>query len=130
MERCAGGRGRAAGLSRRWRAGALEPLADLAAEVRDAGPEIVRLKGATEYAIALCVRRICEAVLKDERAVLSVSTLLSGQYGIDDVYLGTPCVVGRGGVERVIELDLAPDELEGIGASAATLQEARRSLAR
>jgi len=70
-------------------------------QVRRAAPEIVEHKGHTSFAIASCVARICEAILRDERTVLPVSTMLTGQYGIEGVYLSLPCVVGRGGVERV-----------------------------
>ena len=90
--------------------------------VRRAAPEIVARKGNTSYAIGLCVRRICEAILRDERAVLPVSTLLRGEYGIDGVYLGTPCVVGRNGVEKVIELELNKSEKAGLLRSAKILR--------
>ena len=76
----------------------------------------------------LCVQRVCEAVLRNERAVLAVSTLLQGEYGIEDAYLGTPCVVGENGVERVIELDLDAGEREGMQASANLLKGMRRDL--
>jgi L-lactate dehydrogenase len=97
-------------------------------EVRRAAPEVVKRKGHTSYAIGMCVQRICEAVLRNERAALSVSTLLQGEYGVSDVYLSTPCIIGKNGVERVIALDLDPGELEGLRASARTLQEAFASL--
>jgi len=66
--------------------------------------------------------RICEAVLRDEHSVLPVSTLTTGQYGIEGVYLSLPCVIGRGGVERVIELPLDEAERAGLRASAETLR--------
>jgi len=94
--------------------------------VRRAGPEVVKRKGHTAYAIGLCVQRICEAVLRNERAVLAVSALLQGEYGIEGVYLGTPCVVGKNGVERVIELELDAGEREGMQASANLLKDMRR----
>ncbi len=102
---------------------------ELLKQVREAAPEIVRRKGATEYAIGLCVKRICEAVLRNELAALAVSTLLTGEYGVEDVYLGTPCIVGKNGVERVIELELDDAEREGVQASAALLVKARAELA-
>jgi len=74
------------------------------------------------------VQRICEAVLRNEHAVLAISTLLQGEYGIEGVYLGMPCVVGKNGVERVIELDLDAGEREGMQASAKLLREMRQSL--
>ena len=73
----------------------------LLTRVRTAAPQIIKHKGYTSYAIASCVTRICEAILRDERTVLPVSTLLRGQYGIEGVYLSLPCVVGRGGVDEL-----------------------------
>lgn len=96
--------------------------------VRDAAPEIIQHKGYTSFAIASCVTRICEAILRDERTILPVSTMTSGQYGISGVYLSLPCVVGRGGVERVIELPLDTAEREGLLASAALLTRTLDSL--
>lgn len=102
------------------------PMAEYASvldQVRQAGPEIVKRKGYTAYAIGLCVQRICEAILRDEHSVLAVSARLNGEYGIDDLYLGTPCVVGKSGIERVIELDLNANERAGLHASATALRE-------
>ena len=90
--------------------------------VRRAAPDIIERKGYTSYAIASCVARICEAVLRDEHSVLPVSTLLKGQYGIEGVYLSLPCVVGRRGVERVIEMPLDDSERAGLLASADLLR--------
>ena len=95
---------------------------ELLRRVRRAAPDIIERKGYTSYAIASCVARICEAVLRDEHSVLPVSTLLTGQYGISDVYLSLPCVVGRAGVERVIEIPLDEREREGLRASAELLR--------
>ena len=95
---------------------------ELLARVRRAAPDIIERKGYTSYAIASCVARICEAVLRDERSVLPVSTRLTGQYGIDGVYLSLPCVVGRDGVERVIEIPLDESERDGLRASADVLR--------
>lgn len=90
--------------------------------VRRAAPEVVRRKGHTEYAIGLCVQRICEAVLRNEHAVIAVSTVLDGEYGLTDVCLGTPCVVGKNGIERIIELDLDEEECKALHRSAETLR--------
>lgn len=102
---------------------------ELLRRIRRAAPEVVKRKGHTSYAVGLCVLRICEAVLRDERAVLAVSALLGGEYGVEGVYLGTPCVVGRDGVERVVELELDAGELEGMQASARVLKGMREALA-
>jgi len=106
----------------------LPDYGDILDRVRRAAPEVVKRKGHTAYAIGLCVQRICEAVLRNERAVLAVSALLQGEYGIEGVYLGTPCVVGKNGVERVIELDLDAGERKGMQASASLLKSMRRDL--
>ncbi len=125
VERRPGRRRQARTLPRRAGAPGLRRLLD---RVRRAGPEVVRRKGHTAYAIGLCVQRICEAVLRNERAVLAVSALLQGEYGIEGVYLGTPCVAGKNGVERVIELDLDAGEREGMQASANLLRGMRQDI--
>ena len=96
--------------------------------VRYAGPVVATLKGNTCFAIAACVTRICEAILRDERAVLVVSTLMTGQYGLHDVSLSTPCIVGCGGVESVLELHLNAAEQKALEASAAILKRAYTQL--
>jgi L-lactate dehydrogenase len=95
---------------------------ELLIAVRYAGPVVAVLKGNTCFAIAACVTRICEAILRDERSVLVVSTLMTGQYGLRDVALSTPCIVGCRGVESVIELNLNGAEQTALEASAAVLQ--------
>jgi L-lactate dehydrogenase len=99
-------------------------------EVRRAAPEIIRHKGYTSVAIASCVARICEGVLRDEHTVLPVSTMTGGEHGVSGVYLSLPCVVGRGGVERVIELPLDEGERAGLQASAEILRATTLSLIR
>lgn len=102
----------------------LPPAAEMLEMIRRAAPEIIKRKGNTSYAIGMCVRRICEAILRDERMALPVSTLLRGQYGVKGVYLGTPCIVGKNGVERVIELELDKKEKAGLLKSADVLRQA------
>ncbi len=97
-------------------------------QVRTAAPEIVKYKGYTSSAIASCVTRICEAIVRDENTVLPVSTLTTGQYGIEGVYLSLPCVVGRRGVEKVIEIPLDDDERKGLFASAEILRKTYTSI--
>ncbi|HJU54295.1 MAG TPA: L-lactate dehydrogenase [Pyrinomonadaceae bacterium] len=100
----------------------------LLARVRRAAPDIIERKGYTSHAIASCVVRICEAVLGDERTVLPVSTMMRGQYGIEDIYLSLPCVVGRDGVLGVVELPLSDEERAGLRASAEILRHSYDSL--
>jgi L-lactate dehydrogenase len=83
---------------------------DIFRNTRDAAYQIIEAKGATYYAIALALDRICTAILKDEGAVLNVSTLLNGYGGISDVYLGIPCVVDRSGVREAMRLDMTEEE--------------------
>lgn len=80
-------------------------------------------KHCTEYAVANAAARIVRAVFFDEHAVLAVSSLLTGQYGEADVFASLPCVVGRAGVERVLEPELSEDELAGFRASCAHIRE-------
>ena len=90
--------------------------------VQQAAYEIIRLKGATYFAIALGATRMSEAILRDQHSVMTASTLLQGQYGLRDVCLSLPVVLGRGGVQRVLEVELAPSELDALKKSADVLR--------
>ena len=83
-------------------------------EVRDSAYEIIRRKGATYYGIAMAVARIAECIVRDERAMLPVSVLLQGQYGLDGLCLSIPAIVGRNGVESVLEIPLDPGERQAL----------------
>ena len=89
---------------------------------RRAGYDVFRHKGYTDYAIASCASMIVEAVIRDTRQVLPVSTRVDGQYGIRDVCLSLPCIVGRGGVSRVLTPDLDASEVEALRQSAAVVR--------
>ncbi|WP_038037528.1 malate dehydrogenase [Thermorudis peleae] len=99
---------------------------------RDGGGEIVRLLGTSAYyAPGAAVAEMVEAVLLDENRVLACSTYLTGQYGITNLYVGVPVVLGAGGVKRVIELELTEEERAALHRSAdavRTLVEAMRNL--
>lgn len=99
-----------------------------AREVRDAAYAIIAGKGYTSFGVATAVVRICEAVIRDERAILPVSTLLTGQYGISDLCLSLPCVLGAAGVERILTPELDGDEAAALTASAAVLSAALLTL--
>ena len=92
--------------------------------VRNAAYEIIECKGSTHYAVAVCVARIVEAVLLDQRSVLTVSTLMRGEFGLEDVCLSLPCVVGRKGVLYRISPSLSEEEEAELRTSAAALREA------
>jgi len=95
-------------------------------ETRNAAYEIIERKGATYYAIASGLVRIVEAVLRGQDTVLSVSTLITDYYGIEDVYLSLPCVIGHEGIKEVMHLNLDQTEQEGIKSSAAMLHQILR----
>lgn len=114
-----------------WRGG--EPftrgeLDGIAHEVRNAAYTVIRGKGATNYAIGLTGARIVEAVLRDERAVLPVSTVLSGVRGIDGVALSLPSVVGGDGAAVVAETPMSDDEEALLAASADAIRAAGATL--
>ncbi len=72
---------------------------DVSNLVRNSAYEIINKKNATYYGIAMAVTRICESIARDEKSVLSVSNIMQGEYGITDVALSTPCIVGKEGIE-------------------------------
>jgi L-lactate dehydrogenase len=96
--------------------------------VRDAAYEIIKRKGATYYAIGLGLVSIVETILGNYRSVLSVSTLMTGQYGVADMCLSLPCVVGAKGVEEILTLNLSQAEEEGFQLSAEKLKATLKSL--
>ena len=104
----------------------VENLGDKAAieqEVREGGAEVIKCKGATYYAIALSVSQIAEAVLRDTKAVLTVSTLQNGSnYDVKDVCLSLPCVVGANGIECTIKPPMTEDEIARFQKSGAALR--------
>jgi len=97
-------------------------------DVREAAYEIIERKGATYWAVALALRRIVQAIIRDENSVLTVSTLMTGQYGIEDVCLSLPCIVNRSGAFRALELPLSSPEIERLLKSAAVLRDIQRDL--
>jgi L-lactate dehydrogenase len=96
--------------------------------VRTAAYEIIRGKGATNYAIGLATSKIVEALMHDERRVLPVSSLLTGHRGIDDVCLSLPTIVGREGAEAVLDVPLSEEEIAGLRRSAETIRASIRQL--
>jgi L-lactate dehydrogenase len=97
--------------------------AEIAHDVMRAGYTINHGKGYTSFGVASAIVRICEAVQRDERVVLPIATRLNGQFGIDDLYLSLPCLIGAAGVLRVLTPDLATDEQAALLASADALRE-------
>lgn len=91
-------------------------------EVRNAAYAVIEQKGCTCYAIAQAIQRICEAVLRNEHSILTVSVMPDGLYGLRDVALALPCVVGRGGVERILEVPLSDEEMHSLHHSAEAIR--------
>jgi len=103
-------------------------LADTAREVTQAAYKVIAGKGATNYAIGLSGARIVEALMRAENAVLPVSTVLNGQYGISGVALSLPSIVGHGGVRKVLETPMDDGETASLHHSAETLRHSLSSL--
>lgn len=101
---------------------------DFPSEVRDVAYTIIEGKGATYYAVALAVRRIVEAVLRDEKSILTVSSFIEGPYGIHDVCLSLPTVVGAGGAEKVMQVRLDEEEERLLRASGDAIRDVLNQL--
>jgi malate dehydrogenase len=97
-----------------------EQIGRIVARTRDGGAEIVRyLKtGSAYYAPGAAACRMAQAIIKDTHEIYPASVYLQGEYGLNDIYFGVPVVLGRGGVERIIELDLNDEEKAALGRSA------------
>lgn len=98
-----------------------DALGKLEEEVRRSAYKIIAAKQSTSYGIGMSLARITRAILEDERSILTVSSLLEGEYGINGVWLGTPCLVDRGGVAGKLCLPLTESELERLRVSGATV---------
>ena len=96
--------------------------------VKNSAYEIIERKKATYYGVAMAVRRICEAIARDEKSILSISSLMEGQYGLTDICLSMPAIVGADGVEEKIPISLDEDEITKLMASARALKEIADSL--
>ena len=99
-------------------------------EIRDSAQEIIGRKGATYYGIAMAVGRIAECIVKDEHAVLPVSAVLKGEYGLEGVALSIPSIVGKDGLEKILEIPLGSEERSALENSAAQLKQAAAKLER
>lgn len=91
-------------------------------EVRDSAYHIINYKGATYFAIGMALTRIVGTILQNQNSLLTVSTLLEGEYGLGEVCLGVPAIVGQEGVKRIVVAELYPEEQAALLKSAETLQ--------
>jgi malate dehydrogenase len=92
------------------------------------GSDVIKLKGATIYAPAAVIAIMADAVMRGRNRVMGVSTYLQGEYGFSDVAIGVPVVLGRNGVERILELELQPETRKRFENSVMTVKEAISSL--
>ncbi len=97
-------------------------------QVKQAAYEIIRRKGATNFAVSLALLRIVGSILRDEQSVLTVSTLLDNYYGINDVCLSVPAIVNRNGLSKILQVELNETERQQLQSSANLLKQTIRQL--
>ncbi len=97
-------------------------------QVKNSAYKIIELKGRTYYAIGLGLTRIVESIIRDENAILTVSSLLHDYYGVDEICLSVPTIVNRTGVREVLKLPLMEEEIAKLQSSASTLKSIVKSL--
>ena len=100
----------------------------IAEKVKNSAYEIISKKQATYYGIAMSVKRICECIVRNERSILPVSAMRHGEYGIEDITLSMPAIVGIGGVETHVPIALSEEEAEKLVESAKKLKEVAKGL--
>ncbi|HJA94744.1 MAG TPA: L-lactate dehydrogenase [Candidatus Eisenbergiella merdipullorum] len=94
----------------------------IAEEVKNSAYEIIAKKHATYYGIAMSVKRICEAIVRDEKSILPVSGMMHGEHGITDVALSMPSIVGKDGIETQVPISISETEEASLKESADTLK--------
>jgi L-lactate dehydrogenase len=92
------------------------------------GAEVISRKGGAGYAVGVAIREVIDSIALDRERILPVSSLVSGAYGIRDVSISVPTVVGRGGVVKHVEVELWPKELQGLQSSAKALKDTRSKI--
>ncbi len=100
-----------------------EQIEKIVSLTRSSGSDVIKLKGATTYAPSVVIAIMADAVLKGRNRVMGVSTYLQGEYGFSDVSIGVPCVLGKNGVERIVELKLDPQTKAEFEKSVASVTE-------
>lgn len=97
-------------------------------QTRFVAAEVIKRKGATIYGPAVSIYRMIKAVVEDTKEEIPTSVVLQGEYGIEDVALGVPVILGKNGVEEIVQYDLSKEELEGLKNSAKILKERLKEL--
>ena len=100
-----------------------EAMERIANDVKNSAYEIIEKKKATYYGIAMSVKRICEAIMRDEKSILPISSMMHGDYQIEGISLSMPAIVGIDGVETHVPIKLNEDEAEKLRKSAQTLKD-------
>ena len=100
-----------------------EAMAKIANDVKNSAYEIIKKKKATYYGIAMSVKRICEAIIRDEKSILPISSMQKGNYGIEGISLSMPAIVGKDGVETLVPIQLNNNELNCLKHSAKKLSD-------
>jgi malate dehydrogenase len=100
-----------------------EQIEKIVRRTRDSGSDVIKLKGATIYAPAVVIAITVDAVLRGRNRVMSVSTLLQGEYGLSNVSIGVPVVLGKNGVERILELRLSQENQRQFEKSASIVRD-------
>jgi len=100
-----------------------EAMKEIAEKVKNSAYEIIEKKKATYYGIAMSVVRICRAIVMNEHSILPVSSMIYGEYGIEDIALSMPAIVGADGIETLAPIELSEEEQEKLKASADALRE-------
>lgn len=90
----------------------------IAEDVKNCAYEVIKRKGATAFSVAIALTRIVEAIIRDEKSILTVSTLLNDYYGVSDAYLSVPTILGKNGIEKVLNIQLSKEEQEKFVSSA------------
>lgn len=103
-----------------------EQTEQIAEKVKNSAYEIIERKHATYYGIAMAVKRICEVIIRDEKSILPISSMMHGEYGIDDVVLSMPAIVGKHGIENKVPIMLNEEEQKRLRVSADTLKKILR----
>ncbi len=95
----------------------------IAEEVKNSAYKIIEKKKATYYGVAMAVKRICEAIVRDEKSILPISSMMHGEYGIEGISLSMPTIVGKDGVETHVPIQLSENEIADLQKSAQTLHD-------
>ena len=100
-----------------------EAMCKISNDVKNSAYEIINRKRATYYGIAMAVKRICETIVRDEKSILPISSIMHGEHGIEGISLSLPAIVGKDGVETLVPIQLSETEIISLQKSAKTLKD-------